>query len=264
MKSALAACMPILIAAAPVHAQSVEELEQQLEAQKQINELTRQRVRTLEKQAAEKWDDSAALDARVGLPWGTMPGIGAPYFIEADREAGDNSGIGDISPRAWKKLLLQGDATPSLIGSLSDNAPTGDAAGPAPRGSEFHRFRINLNASKSIDPMVLYGSIFYNNVFSKSINGVEIQPEDSIGASGGASLAITPDITGNLGMSFSFVDKLEVEGINLRGSERTVGFLTLGTGFLIGKQHSPSFPTNIGITDDAPNLTLGVSLPYRF
>ena len=261
MKSALAACMLILIAVAPIHAQSVEELEQQLEAQKQVNELTRQPVRTLEKQAAEKWDDSAALDARVGLPWGTMPGIGAPYFIEADREAG---GIDDISPRAWKKFLAQGDATPSLIGSLSYNAPTGDASRPAPLGSEFHRFRINLNASKSIDPMVLYGSIFYNNVFSKSINGVEIQPEDSIGASGGASLAITPDITGNLGMSFSFVDKLEVEGINLRGSERTVGFLTLGSGFLIGKQHFPSFSANIGITDDAPDLTLGVSLPYRF
>jgi hypothetical protein len=133
-----------------------------------------------------------------------------------------------------------------------------------PLGSEFHRLRANLKPSKSIDPVVLYGNASYSHAFSEGINGIKVQPGDTIGVSGGASLAITPDITGNLGLSFSFVEVVELEGIQRPGSERTLGFVSLGTGFLIGKRHFLSLSANIGITDDAPDLTLGFSLPYRF
>ncbi len=335
MKTLLATCMLLLIAAAPVHAQTVEELKQQLEAQKQIVVLLKQRIRTLEKQAAQKPDatataalstssaepqplpDKAAgdpeesraleralvrrglsvlpqgtweltpgfvwvhsgsdavrssrddyiatLDARIGLPWGTMLGIGVPYYIEADREVGDNSGFGDLSLRVWKQFLAQGDSNPSLVGSLSYNAPTGeDASAPVPLGSEFHRLRVNLNASKSFDPVVLYGDIFYSYAFSESIDGTKIQPGSYLGARGGASLAITPEITGNLGLRFSFVDELERNGVKLHGTEQTIGSLELGTGFLISKRYFLSLNVDIGITDDAPDLAFGVSLPIRF
>lgn len=335
MKSILVSCILILVAAAPVHAQTVEELKQQLEAQKQINELLKQRIRTLEKQAADKRGDRAAmalstapeesqpvpdkaagdpeenraleralvrkglsilpsgtweltpglvwshsgsdaihsrsddyiatLDGRVGLPWDTMLGIGIPYYIESDREVGDNSGFGDLSLRGWKQFLAQGDSNPSLVGSLSYRAPTAeDTDGPVPLGSDFHRLRVNLNASKSIDPLVLYGDMFYSYAFSESFDGIKTQPGSYIGAHGGASLAITPEITGNIGLSFSFVDELEQDGVKLNGTEQTVGFLELGTGFLISKRYFLSLSADIGITDDAPDLVLGISLPTRF
>ena len=133
-----------------------------------------------------------------------------------------------------------------------------------PLGSEFHRLRANLNTSKSIDPVVLYGNVFYGHAFSEDINGVDIQPGDTLGASGGASLAITPEITSSFGLSFSFVDEAEREGIVLQDSDRTLGFLTLGTGFLVGRKNFLSLSANIGITDDAPDLSLGFALPYRF
>ena len=58
-------------------------------------------------------DYIATLDARIELPWNTMLGIGVPYYIEADRDFGDNSGFGDIALRVWKQLLPQGDKHPS-------------------------------------------------------------------------------------------------------------------------------------------------------
>lgn len=335
MKTALAVCMIILHAASSVHAQSVEELEQQLEAQKQLNALLKQRIRTLEKQVAEKQNDTAAvvlstlhtetesvpdkaagdpeeyraleralvrrglsvlqqgtweltpgfvwvhsgsdailsssddyiatLDARVGLPWRTMLGIGIPYYIEADREAGSNSGFGNLSLRAWKQFLAQGDSNPSLVGSLSYSAPTGeDASGPVPLGSDFHRLHVNLSASKSIDPLVLFGNIFYSYTFSESIDGTKIQPGSSLGARGGTSLAITPEITGNLGLRFSFVDELQHDGVKFQGTEQTIGSLELGVGFLLSKRNFLSLNADIGITDDAPDFAFGVSLPIRF
>ena len=320
---------------APASGQTIEELKQQLEAQKQINELLKQRIRTLESQTRDSKDDAASmtastpytepekvpekeagdpeedraleralvrqglsvlpsrtweltpgfvwahtgsdalrsqrddyiatLDARIGLPGKTMLGIGIPYYIEADREIGDNSGFGDLSLRAWKQFLAQGDSNPSLVGSLAYNAPTGeDAAGPIPLGSDFHRLRVNLNTSKSIDPLVIFGDLFYSYTFSEDRDGVNIQPGDSIGFRGGTSLAITPDITGNLGLRVTFSDELERNGVKLQGTEQTVGFLELGLGYLLSKRNFLSLSASVGITDDSPDLILGVALPTRF
>ena len=335
MKFILIAFACILIAAVPAHAQTVEELRQQLEAQKQINELLKQRIRTLEKQVSDKGDDSAVkslsapraesqpvpdkaagdpeesraleralvrkglsilrsgtweltpgfvwghsgsdaihsrsedyvatLDARVGLPWDTMLGIGIPYYIESDRDLGENSGFGDLSLGVWKQFLAQGDSHPSLVGSLSYLAPTGeDTDSPVPLGSDFHRLRVNLNASKSIDPLVLYGDLFYSYAFSEKIDGIRMQPGSYIGARVGASLAVTPEITSSIGLNFSFLNELEVDGMEINGTKQTVGVLELGMGFLISKRYFLSLSAEIGITDDAPDVLLGISLPTRF
>ena len=327
----------ILIASlAPAsQAQSIEALEKQLEAQRQINELLKQRIRKLEQELAEsrghvagvastrpldqpettpqreagdpeesraleralvrrglailpsgQWeltpglvwlhsgselfrtrrdDYLATLEARIGLPWGTMFGIGLPYYIKADREYGDNSGYGDLSLRVWKQLLAQGDASPSLIGSLAYVAPTGeDPDDIVPLGSHYHRLGLKLNLSQSIDPLVLYGDLSYSYSFSEDIDGRDYRPGDSIGIRGGASLAITPSITGNLGLSLSLVDAFEIDGEKLDGSEQTIGLLELGMGFTLSKRYFLSLTGDIGITDDAPDFALGASLPIRF
>ena len=327
-------CLSLLMLT-PAYAETIDELKQELEAQKQINELLKQRIRILEAQTKEKQGDAskavtpslpadtekapekragdpeedraleralvrqglsilspgsweltpgivwahtgsdatrsrsddyiATLDARIGLPWNTMLGIGVPYYIEADREIGENSGFGDLSLRLWKQFLAQSDNYPSLVGSLAYNAPTGeDAAGPIPLGSDFHRLSFNLNTSKSIDPLVLYGDLFYSYTFSEDFDDIEIQPSDTIGFRGGASLAITPDITGNLGLRVSFLDELERDGEKVQGTDQTIAFLEVGMGYLLNRRSFLSFSADIGITDDSPDLILGISVPTRF
>jgi hypothetical protein len=316
-------------------AQSIEDLQQQLEAQKQINELLKQRIRSLEQQLSAsrskvaevsssnsleepetlperqagdpeerraleralvrrglsilpsgQWeitpglawvhsgsdrlrsrrdDYLATLEARVGLPGEMMFGIGVPYFLKADREYGDNRGFGDLSFRVWKQLLAQDDATPSLVGSLAYRAPTGeDSDDLVPLGSEFHRLGLNVNASKSIDPLVLYGGLAYAYSFSETIAGRDYRPGDSISIRGGTSLAISPAITGNLGLSLAFVDEAELDGNQLEGSEQTIGLLEIGMGFTLSKRYFLTLTSDIGITDDAPDFALGLALPTRF
>lgn len=319
----------------PAHAETVEELKQQLEAQKQITELLKQRIRTLEAQADTtsnqtgsvsststkmdlarapertvgdpeeeraleralvreglsvlprgSWemtpgfvwahsgssavrsrsdDYIATLDARIGLPWNTMLGIGVPYYVEADREFGENSGFGDIALRVWKQFLAQGNNTPSLVGSLAYNTPTGeDASGPIPLGSDFHRLTFNLNGSKAFDPLVVYGDLFYSYTFSEDFDGIMITPSESIGFRAGSSLAITPDITGNMGLRVSFLDEIKRDGNKVEGTDQTIGFFEVGMGYLLNRRTLLSLTADIGITEDAPDLILGVSLPTRF
>jgi hypothetical protein len=335
MKLLIATCFFLLVATTPGYAQTEEELQQQLEAQKQINELLKQRIRALEQQLLDKAGDAevivestqaatpesapdkqaddpeqdraleralvreglsvlppgqwelspgifwvhdgsnvlrsgrddyiATLDARVGLPWDSMIGFGIPYIINADREAGDNSGFGDVALRYWKQFRPQSNNKSSLIGSIGYRLPTAeDTTGPVPLGSEFHRISANLSSSRSIDPVVLSGSLFYAHSFSEDINGDDIQPGDSIGLRGSASLAVTPDISGNIGLSVSFIDELEINSVRTDGTDQTAGFLELGAGFLVGKGQFIFLTSDIGITEDAPDFSLGVSLPFRF
>ena len=210
-------------------------------------------------------DYIATLDARVGLPWDTMLGIGVPYYVEADREFGENSGFGDIALRVWKQFLTQSDNKPSLVGSLAYNTPTGeDASGPIPLGSDFHRLNFNLNASKAFDPLVVYGDLFYSYTFSEDFDGIKIQPSESIGFRAGSSLAITPDITGNLGLRVSFLDEIERDGEKFQGTDQTIGFFEVGMGLLLNRSTFLALSADIGITDVAPDLIVGVSVPMRF
>lgn len=324
----------------PSYAQTEDEFKQQLDAQKEINELLKQRIRTLEQEllnqasngetfvdgdlsellatsepepepdqmagdpeqdrALERalvrqglsvlpngvweiapslfWshdgsssmrsgrdDYLASLDARVGLPGASMIGIGVPYILKTDREEGDNSGFGDVAIRYWKQFRPKSKGKASITGSIRYRAPTAeDSTGPIPLGSEFHRLSAILSSSKSIDPVVLSGSLSYGHSFSENINGREIQPGDSVGLSGSASLAVTPDISSSVGLSVSFIDEFEVNGNQIDGSKQTVGSLNLGTGFVFGKGQFLSVNANIGITDDAPDFSLGVASPFRF
>lgn len=324
---AVIACLLGLALMAPAYGQTATELKQQLEAQKRINELLKQRIRTLEKKLATRpaaavppapppppapeeaspeenraleralvrrglallppgqWEltpglqwahngsdafgtqvdnYAATLDARVGLPWGTMAGVAVPYFLQADQPAGSNSGFGDLSFSLWKQFLPQGASTPSVVGSLGYRAPTGEDSGPVPLGSEFHQLTAGLSASKAIDPVVLSGGAFYSHAFSKHIQGVDIQPGDTFGGQAVASLAVTPQITGSVGLNLSVTDKLQRDGVVVDGTRQTLGFVELGTGFVLSRRLFFTLFTDVGITADAPDFIIGASLPMRF
>lgn len=319
----------------PGFAQTQQELKQQLETQKNINELLKQRIHTLEQQLMDsssnsslladsnpaatpepapqkmagdpegnraleralireglsvlpswQWELStgmfwshdgsdafrsrrddylATMDARVGLPGASMFGIGIPYFFNAERDDSSNNGFGDVAMRYWKQFQPQSDNNPSLIGSIGYRAPTAqNSSASTPLGSDFHHIDVNLSSSKPIDPVVLSGAFSYTHSFSKRLNDVKIQPGDSIGLRGGATLAITPEISGSIGLSVSFIEELEKNGVKTDGTKQTIGFLELGAGFLLDNGNFLFFTSDIGITKDAPDITLGLSLPIRF
>jgi hypothetical protein len=105
---------------------------------------------------------------------------------------------------------------------------------------------------------------FYTHAFSEHYAGIKFQPGDTYGARVGATLAVTPDISASAGHRLASVGEVERDGSRVDGSGRTIGILELGTGFVISKQLYLSISADVGITDDAPDVQLGVSLPVRF
>ena len=65
-------------------------------------------------------------------------------------------------------------------------------------------------------------------------------------------------------MNFAFVDHFEADGVALSGTDLTIGTVIVGAGFLLSQRVYLSISGQFGVTDDAPDLGLGVALPIRF
>lgn len=319
----------LLFAAPHAGAETLEELEAQLEAQKQINELQRQRIETLEAELAGRkipppardaeadpefaegdpeadraleralqrrgsallapyvvevtprlfWihsgsdansstDDvyEAGLDARVGLPGGWMVGAAVPFLHRDINGLSENTGVGDVSAAVWKSLFTQDGTRPSLVGSVRYTAPTGEDFGEAdvPLGLGFHRFDARLSTVKTVAPIAFYGDLAYTYYLDETIAGAKWRRSDAIGFGLGASLAVTPEISLSVELDAAFEDELEVNGTKLSGSGTTLGLVDLSAGILLSQNVFLILSSAFGVTDDSPDLILGMSLPIRF
>jgi hypothetical protein len=334
----IAACAGVAL---PAAAQTVDELRQELDAQRAINAQLRQRLEQLERQlsgaeppalrplepgravAAEpetpegataiqealvarglvllprgsfrlapglSWlhsgsdalrsrsdTYSASLALQAGLPWGMMFSANAPY-VHRDTALGSNSGPGDFSFALSKKLTEDTERLPSFVATLNYRERTGkDPFARIPIGFGFRGLGARLSALKRLDPVALYGEVSVFHVFGRDVSADNllgearfagrISPGNNYGFSLGASLAATPDITFDAGLSMAFVRPTEVNSAafgTYRLPKATVGFFTLGSGFILGRNLSLLLSVAAGVTNDSPDFMLSVSLPYRF
>lgn len=207
----------------------------------------------------------AGLDVRYGLPGGWMLGAAVPFLHRDAAAGGDNSGIGDISATVWKSLLSEQADRPSLIASIRYVAPTGDGLASAlPLGSGFHSATVRVSAVKTVAPIAFYGELAYTRYLGETLNGASVRRDGAFGFDLGANLAVTPDISLTAGLAFDFEDGVTVNGWRIDGSARTRGVVEIGAGVLLRRNLFLIFTGAFGVTADAPDVALGVSLPFRF
>jgi hypothetical protein len=153
-----------------------------------------------------------------------------------------------------------------------------------PIGTGLWSVTGSLAATKAFDPVVVFGSLGYTYNISRNVTtiqitgipsegGILLRPEairvdiksgDSVFFSLGAAVALT----GQLSLNFGFSDRIGFpttrNGQRLAGSSTNQGLF--GAGFTLGV--SPSITLDIqgsiGLTADAPNFGLGVSLIKKF
>lgn len=223
--------------------------------------------------------DSAVLGLTLetGLPWGMAAAVSAPY-IWRDFASGTNHGVGDASISVAKKLTHESGAVPSIILRLSYTHDGGKDPFTVPSvASGFRALGVSMSAAKRFDPLVLYGSISYGRAFAKSVTISEkgtgailfqgrITPGDAYGLGMGVSLAATPEIALDAGLSFSFANssRFELSNSAFFSGRSTVGYLNLGTSILLTNKLSLSIGAAAGVTRDASNFVFSVALPYRF
>lgn len=205
----------------------------------------------------------SALSLEVGLPGGLATALHLPY-VWRDYPEGRNDGAGDLSLSLSKKLTRETERLPSFVLRLDYTQDTGgDAFESVPIGNGVQSLGVTLSAVKRSEPLALYGHLSYTQAWSDAF----VRPGDIYGLGFGVSLAATPEISLDAGLSFDFIagDRFEPQDADAyRTDFATAGYLELGADFALYKGLFLTLSAAIGVTEDANDFIFSVALPYRF
>jgi hypothetical protein len=216
---------------------------------------------------------SSALFMRFGLPFDSQLEAGIPYRYvhqEVVTEVGlrphttiasHGSGFGDVVFSFAKGLLHERSWWPDVIGRLSWDTATGKSFdGNVSLGGGFHEFQAALTMTKRQDPLVFTGTASYGITLEED----GIKPGDQFGLSLAVLLASSPETSLRVGINQTFVDELKVGDQTVSGSDQVIGTLNLGASSIVGRGKFLDITAGIGLTDGAPDYSIGASLSLRF
>ncbi|MFL6581872.1 MAG: transporter [Burkholderiales bacterium] len=211
---------------------------------------------------------------RAGLPWGTQAEIRMPYVWTREEastaalglsQTNQHSAWGDVQLQLTKQLVNEHGRMPALLASVNWKPDTGEfELGRLSAGYGFPSIQAGLTAVKRQDPLVFFGSISYIGYQSHNYNGNDIEPGDGVGLRFGAILAASPDTSLRAALDLSRYGNTRLNGASVPGSELVVGVLELGMSTLLSAKTLIDLSLGIGITTDAPDFRIGLSLPIRF
>jgi hypothetical protein len=140
-------------------------------------------------------------------------------------------------------------------------------------GSGFWGVQGGVSFLMPSDPVVLYGggSYLYHipaNV-DKLVGGAfvgRVDPGDAMSVNLGFGFSVNPRFSFSLGYGHSiiFPTKTEIGGTNQRSSMAHVGSLSIGTSYRMSERQSFSIGLELGMTADAPDMSIALRLPLRF
>ena len=210
---------------------------------------------------------------RLGLPWDAQLELGAPYrwreaetvtnvgFSPTGASSRSRGGIGDVRVGVAKTLLREGLWRPDLVGRLTWDTASGRAGDDGiSLGGGFDELRGSLSAIKRQDPIAFVGGLSYEHAFESG----GIRPGAVIAANFGGFVALSPETSLRLVLSGSYRGETELSGRDIAGTDQTAGSLVVGGATLLAPGTLLNLAAGIGLTDDADDFTVSLSLPIRF
>lgn len=227
----------------------------------------------LANQKVERDELTPALGLRVGLPWDSQLELSLPYNITQqdeildvgaaarDTRNGWGDGIGDLTVGLAKTVLREGIVQPDLIARVTYNTGIGDKDdNDITLDGGYSSVTGSLVALKRQDPLAFVASAFYQ----KSFESDNVNRGDQYGFTLGALLAASPETSLRFQLQTTFIDDIEVDGATIDDSDQAQGVLVIGASSILGRQVLLDVAGGIGLTDDAPDYFVTLSLPIRF
>lgn len=207
-----------------------------------------------------------------------------------------DQGVGDLSIGASYRLFAETARRPDVVVSARVKFPTGrhpfgvefvEVEGSegnleVPRslatGTGVYGGSLGVAVLKTLDPMVVFGNFTYFHNFARDFADIDENQGDVPGrvALGdawqfGAGLAFALNDKSSIAMSYSqrIVNRtrLTPDGFAERvvaGSQANVGIVNLGATFSLGPRLALVTNVGIGLTDDSPDMSFNIRLPFRF
>lgn len=207
------------------------------------------------------------------------------------------NGLGDVSFGASYRLLAETTRRPDVVLQARVKAPTGkdpfgielveieDTEGnfsiPARLATGTGTWGASAGVSllKTIDPMVVFGNLTYFYNFPEEFDDLEETDGDQPGRARigdaiqyGAGVAFALNDSSSLNLSFTqrFVRSTKVkretdeDWQRVIGSNANIALLNVGANFALTDRMALLTNLSAGITEDAPDMTISLRVPYRF
>jgi len=218
-----------------------------------------------------------ALTGRLGLPWNSQVEIRIPYaqvtqkvYDAQNRERrSSTTGLGDVELAYSQQFHHGGGTEPSILGSLRWKTTTGDdplkdTQRTATFGTGFHSLQATATAVQISDPAVFFGSLTYTANLAANKPVGRVDPGDSYGYQVGIALSVNMDTSLSFGWEQRYTQRTEVEGQSIAGSYFTSGSLSIGVTHTAFSGRTYDLKASIGLTRDAPEAQITLSIPFRF
>ena len=215
---------------------------------------------------------TADLALRLGLPWDTQLELGLPYrwrgvesvtnvgFAPTESSSQWGDGLGDVRVGLATTLLREALWRPDLVGRVTWDSNTGETSdNDVSLGGGFHELRGSLTAIKRQDPIAFVGGLSYQHTFEND----QVQPGPTVSANFGGFIALSPETSLRLVLSGAYQDETELSGRAIDGSDRTIGTFVVGGSTLLAPGTLLNLSAGIGLTDDADDFSVMLSLPVR-
>lgn len=213
---------------------------------------------------------------RLGLPWESQVELTVPYgWVRQSRTLGDGthaasegSGIGDVTVELGHEFLRESGWRPDIVGAVSYRFSTGrdpfrvETPGIA-TGTGFDQVRVRATALKSAEPMVFFGTLSYAHGFARDEAVGRVEPGDAIGLDLGTIVALSPDTSMSFELSQEFRSRMQISGVASPGTDTNSSVLQIGLGQVLTPRVLLDVSLGVGLTRDAPDYAVQVSLPIR-
>lgn len=216
---------------------------------------------------------TADLALRLGAPWDSQVEVGLPYrlrevetvtsvnFAPTGTSSPSGAGLSDLRVGVAKTLLREGLWRPDLVGRITWDSDTGRATdNGVSLGGGFHELRGSLSAIKRQDPIAFVSGLSFQHAFESG----EVRRGWTAAANFGGFIALSPETSLRLVLSGAYQDETEVAGNKIGGTDRTIGSFVVGGSTLIAPGTLLNLSAGIGLTDDADDFSIALSLPIRF
>ncbi|MBP4556960.1 hypothetical protein ITD80_18885, partial [Acinetobacter baumannii] len=204
---------------------------------------------------------------------GTLPFVAKSEIIRDTTTAG----LGDISFGArWEPFpLKQGRLPLVLFGSLSTK--TGDSPyeiglDELSTGKGYYSVGVGASTRKYIDPVVLFASASANYGFKESglnqARGSRTLTSFDPGISGGFSFGFAYSFNYDVSLTMSYQQSFNMDaefqfenGESYKSPDQSSAMLSFALGVRVSPETIVNGTVGIGLTEDAPDISLGLSFP---
>ncbi|WP_421844705.1 transporter [Marinobacter algicola] len=239
-------------------------------------------VRNLDVVPSATHNFTNAFSYDYGLLDNLTVGTRVPLVVKYDTQDELNIyDFGDISATArWQPFAyVPGKVTTTVFGTFTSKTGVSpyeiDIDEQLSTGSGYYSVAGGVSLYKVLDPVAVFGSASATyNLPERDLQQVrgarvlqEIEPGFGLSGSAGFAYSLSYDISLSISAQLSYSDQTILtfsDGTQAVAQDQMSGFLSMSLGTRVSDTTIVNTSLGIGLTEDAPDFSLGVSLPIRF